>query len=248
VRPDAAPGAPLLEVEGLQAAYRDVPVLWGVSLAVGAGEIVALVGANGAGKSTLLRALSGLREGYLAVTRGSARLDGQSLVGRDPAAIVALGVAHVPEGRHLFPGLTVRENLLLGGYAALPRAERRARLEEVAAMLPFLAERRSQLAGSLSGGEQQILALGRALMQRPRLLMLDEPSLGLAPRMVRTLFDLVARVRAGGVSVLLVEQNVRQALALADRGYVLDNGRVVLHGRGAELGEHRKLKRAYLGL
>ena len=243
-----SPGEPLLEVKGLQAEYRDVPVLWGVSLLVRAGEIVALVGANAAGKSTLLRVLSGLKEGYLEVTRGAVRFGGRNLVGLDPAEIVALGVAHVPEDRRLFPGLTVQENLLLGGYARLARAERRARLEEVVEILPFLAGRRRQLAGSLSGGEQQILALGRALMQRPLLLMLDEPSLGLAPRMVRTLFDLVAHVRAAGVSVLLVEQNVRQALALADRGYVLENGRVVLEGRGAELVEHRNVKRAYLGL
>jgi branched-chain amino acid transport system ATP-binding protein len=244
----ATPGEPLLEVGGLQAEYRDVPVLWGVSLRVRPGEIVALVGANGAGKSTLLRVLSGLREGYLEVTRGAARFAGRNLVGLDPAQIVALGVAHVPEGRRLFPGLTVRENLLLGGYARLSRRQRRARLEEVAETLPFLRERQRQLAGSLSGGEQQIVALGRALMQRPTLLMLDEPSLGLAPRMVGTLFDLVRVVRGAGVSVLLVEQNVRQALALADRGYVLENGRVVLEGPGPELVEHRKVKRAYLGL
>jgi branched-chain amino acid transport system ATP-binding protein len=238
----------LLEVDGLQAEYRDVPVLWDLSLTLEAGEILALVGSNGAGKSTLLRVLSGLREGYLEVTRGAVRFAGQAVAGLDPHQIVALGIAHVPEGRHLFPGLTVLENLQLGGYARSTRAERRESLERVCETLPLLRQRRRQVAGSLSGGEQQILAIGRALMQRPRLLMLDEPSLGLAPRMVTVLFELIGGIRDGGVSVLLVEQNVRRALALADRGYVLERGRIVLEGRGADLVEHRKVKRAYLGM
>ena len=254
--PAAAPGAQpraagpsaLLEVEGLQAEYRDAPVLWDLSLTVHPGEIVALVGSNGAGKTTLLRVLSGLREGYLEVKRGFIRFAGRSLVGLDPAEIVALGIAHVPEGRHLFPGLSVLENLRLGGYARLAWAERRESLERVFETLPLLRERRRQVAGSLSGGEQQILAIGRALMQRPALLLLDEPSLGLAPRMVATLLELVARIRAGGVTVLLVEQNVRQALALADRGYVLESGRIVLEGRGRDLMGQPRVKRAYLGL
>ena len=238
----------LLEADRVQAEYRDVPVLWEVSLGVGAGEIVALVGANGAGKTTLLRVFSGLREGYLKVTRGHVRFGSEALDGLDPARIVTLGIAHVPEGRHLFPGLTVHENLRLGGYLAPSRAQARATLAEVLAMLPFLGERAGQLAGTLSGGEQQLLAIGRALMQRPRLLMLDEPSIGLAPRMVAVVFELVTRIRAAGISVLLVEQNVRQALTLADRGYVLENGRVVLQGSGRELIEHPRVKRAYLGL
>ena len=242
------PPVPLLEVEGLQAEYRDVPVLWDLSIIVRPGEILALVGSNGAGKTTFLRVLSGLREGHLEVKRGSIRFAARSLVGLDPADVVALGIAHVPEGRRLFPGLTVLENLQLGGYARLARAERRGRLEQVFEALPLLQARRRQVAGSLSGGEQQILAIGRALMQRPTLLLLDEPSLGLAPRMVATLFELVGRIRAGGVTVLLVEQNVRQALALADRGYVLESGRIVLEGRGADLAEQPKVKRAYLGL
>jgi branched-chain amino acid transport system ATP-binding protein len=225
-----------------------VPVIWEVSLGVGAGEIVALVGSNGAGKTTLLRLCSGLREGFLKVTRGAVRFRGESLEGLDPAGIVKRGIAHVPEGRHLFPGLTVRENLRLGSYLLSSRAQAREALEEVLGLLPFLGERARQLAGTLSGGEQQLLAIGRALMQRPRLLMLDEPSIGLAPRIVTVVFDLVARIRAAGVSVLLVEQNVRQALALADRGYVLENGRVVLEGSGGELIEHPRVKRAYLGL
>ena len=242
------PSVPLLEAEGLQAEYRDAPVLWDLSLTVRPGEIVALVGSNGAGKSTLLRVLSGLREGYLEVKRGSIRFAGRSLVGLDPAEIVALGIAQVPEGRHLFPGLTVLENLQLGGYARLARAQRREALERVFETLPLLRARRRQVAASLSGGEQQILAIGRALMQRPTLLLLEEPSLGLAPRMVATILEMVRRIRADGVTVLLVEQNVRQALALADRGYVLESGRIVLEGRGADLAEHPKVKRAYLGL
>jgi branched-chain amino acid transport system ATP-binding protein len=225
-----------------------VPVIWEVSLGVSAGEIVALVGSNGAGKTTLLRLCSGLREGFLKVTRGAVRFQGEALEGLDPAGIVRRGIAHVPEGRHLFPGLTVRENLRLGGYLLASRAQAREALEQVLGLLPFLGERSRQLAGTLSGGEQQLLAIGRALMQRPRLLMLDEPSVGLAPRMVAVVFDLVAKIRAAGVGVLLVEQNVRQALALADRGYVLENGRIVLDGSGGELIEHPRVKRAYLGL
>jgi branched-chain amino acid transport system ATP-binding protein len=215
---------------------------------VGAGEIVALVGGNGAGKTTLLRVLSGLREGFLRVTRGDVRFRGEGLAGLDPAQIVTRGIAHVPEGRHLFPGLTVRENLRLGGYLLPSRGQAREAFEQVLQLLPFLRERPRQLAGTLSGGEQQLLAIGRALMQRPRLLMLDEPSVGLAPRMVAVVFELVAKIRAAGVSVLLVEQNVRQALGLADRGYVLENGRIVLEGPGADLIEHPRVKRAYLGL
>jgi branched-chain amino acid transport system ATP-binding protein len=254
-RPEAAPGparagagaAARLEVERLQAEYRDIPVLWEASLRVEPGELVALVGANGAGKTTLLRVLSGLRDGFLRVTRGTVAFGGRSLVGLEPAAIVRLGIAHVPEGRRLFPGLTVQENLRLGGYLA-SRAEAALALERVLELLPLLRERRRQLAGTLSGGEQQLVALGRALVQRPALLLLDEPSLGLAPRMVAALFEMVGRVRALGVSVLLVEQNVRQALGLADRGYVLENGRIVLEGSGGELAEHPKVRRAYLGL
>ncbi|MGH2452842.1 MAG: ABC transporter ATP-binding protein [bacterium] len=238
----------LLEVEGLQAEYREIPVLWDVSLNVGSGEIVALVGSNGAGKTTLLRAISGLREGFLDVTRGSIRFNGRTLDGLGSSQIVALGLAHVPEGRHIFPGLTVLENLLLAGYVRLPRAARKEALEQAFAILPALRERRRQLAGTLSGGEQQMLAIGRALMQRPALLMLDEPSQGLAPLVVSAVFDLIARIHAGGVTVLLAEQNVARSLELADRGYVMENGRVVLEGRGRSLLEERKVREAYLGV
>jgi branched-chain amino acid transport system ATP-binding protein len=238
----------LLEVDRVQAEYRDVPVLWDISIAVRPGEIVALVGANGAGKTTLLRAISGLREGFLDVTRGAVRLGGQPLDRLDAAAIVAHGLAHVPEGRHLFVGLTVEENLVLGGFARLRRTERGAALARVYEIMPLLRERRRQLAGTLSGGEQQLLAIGRALMQRPTLLMLDEPSVGLAPRMVALVFDLIQAVRADGVTVLLAEQNAMGALALADRGYVLENGRVTLEGVGQELLTTRKVRHAYLGI
>jgi len=240
--------APLLEVDGLQAEYRDVPVLWDVSLRVAKGELVVLVGANGAGKTTLLRVLSGLRDGFLRAARGAVRFAGEPLDGLDPAAIVGRGIAHVPEGRHLFPGLSVLDNLRLGGYLAASRRAAKESLDAVLDLLPFLRERRRQLAGTLSGGEQQLLAIGRALVQRPVLLMLDEPSVGLAPRMVASVFELVTRIRAGGVSVLLVEQNVRQALACADRGYVLENGRIVLEGPAPGLADHPKVRRAYLGL
>lgn len=242
------PGESLLKVEGLQAQYRDIPVLWDVALEVKAGEIVALVGSNGAGKTTLLRALSGLHEGLLDLTRGTIRFEGQLLNGLDTAEIVARGIAHVPEGRHVFPGLSVAENLHLAGYVRLERADRHHMIDRVFTFLPLLRERRRQLAETLSGGEQQMLAIGRALMQRPTLLMLDEPSLGLAPRMVAALFDLVGSIRDSGVTVLLAEQNVRQALALADRAYVLENGRVVLEGQGRTLLAERKVKRAYLGV
>ncbi len=238
---------PLLEVDRLQAEYRDVPVLWDLSLAVRPGEIVALVGANGAGKTTLLRAISGLQEGFLGIKRGAIRFEGQPLGGLQPAEIVARGIAHVPEGRHLFVALTVQENLILGGFARLRRAERGAALEQVYDVMPLLRERRRQLAGTLSGGEQQLLAIGRALMQRPTLLMLDEPSVGLAPRMVALVFDLVRSIRAGGVTVLLAEQNAMGALAVADRGYVLENGRVSLEGEGSKMLTMSKVRHAYLG-
>jgi branched-chain amino acid transport system ATP-binding protein len=244
---DAPAGAPLLEIENVAAAYGDVQVLWDVSLTVRTGEIVALVGANGAGKTTLLHLLSGLHVGSLERTGGRIWFAGAPLDGLDAAEIVERGLVQVPEGRHLFPGLTVLENLRLGGYSRRARDDGRA-LARVFELLPLLRERRGQRAGSMSGGEQQLLAIGRALVQRPVLLMLDEPSLGLAPRMVAALFDLIGRIREEGVGVLLVEQNVRQALVLADRAYVIANGRVVLGGKGADLLADQSVKRAYLGI
>lgn len=233
----------MLEVEHLQAAYGRVPALWDVSFRVPAGEIVALIGANGAGKSTTLRVLSGL----LAATGGSMRLDGESLVGRTPREIVQRGIVHVPEARRLFPEMSVLENLLMGAYAT-PKEGRAARLEQVFGIFPRVRERQRQLAGTLSGGEQQMVAIGRGLMANPKLLMFDEPSLGLAPKLVEDMFRVVREINAAGVTVLLVEQNTRHALALASHGYVLEAGRVVLSGTGPELLANVDVRKAYLGL
>jgi branched-chain amino acid transport system ATP-binding protein len=214
-----------------------------VSLEVRAGEIVALIGANGAGKTTTLRAISGL----LPLRRGRIELEGRALGGLGPAAIVAAGIAHVPEGRQLFPTLTVLDNLELGARTAAGRAGRADTLARVFALFPRLAERRRQLAGTLSGGEQQMVAIGRALMARPRLLMLDEPSLGLAPVVVASIFANLTAVNREGLTILLVEQNVLRALRLAHRAYVLENGAVTLAGPGPALLADERIRRAYLG-
>ena len=234
----------MLRLEAVDAFYGDLQALFAVSLEVRAKEIIALVGANAAGKSTTLRVISGL------VTPRAGRLVlDDTDVTRTPAhRRVALGVVQVPEGRRLFPFMTVRENLLMGAHTPGARAERESRLAYVYTLFPILAERRSQLAGSLSGGEQQMCAIGRALMARPRLLMLDEPTLGLAPVLVGKIFETVRTINADGVTVLLVEQNVRQALALADRACVLESGRLVLEGPARSLLGDERLKRAYLGL
>jgi branched-chain amino acid transport system ATP-binding protein len=229
-----------LSVRGLTAGYGGLRVLDGIDLDVVAGRLTAVVGPNGAGKTTLLRALSGL------VPRGGmVQLDGTPLPA-EPASIVACGLAHVPEGRQLFPHMTVRENLELGAWR-VPRRERPERLEKVIALFPRLGERRAQLAGSMSGGEQQMLAIGRALMHRPRVLMLDEPSLGLAPRLVDDLLALVRRLRDEGITVLLVEQNVAKALALAEDAYVIERGRVVLRGAARDVLESERVREVYLG-
>ncbi|MBO8140742.1 MAG: ABC transporter ATP-binding protein [Firmicutes bacterium] len=238
----------MLEIKRIQAQYREVPVLWDASLMGGRGEIVALLGANGAGKTTLMRAVTGLREGFLDVTGGDVTFQGQSIAHLDASQIVKLGIAHVPEGRHLFPGLTTLENLLVGSVARLARGQRREALERVFELMPRLFERRHQLAGTMSGGEQQMLAIGRALMQNPTLLLLDEPSQGLAPRMVAALFEIMVKVRQAGVTVLIAEQNAHQVLSLADRAYVLEHGRITLEGAGSQLLEHPTVRRAYLGL
>jgi branched-chain amino acid transport system ATP-binding protein len=229
-----------LKLRGLSAGYGGIRVLDGIDLEAPAGKLTVVVGPNGAGKSTLLKAVSGLipREGEVL-------FDGAPLPAT-PAAIVARGLALVPEGRQLFPQMTVRENLELGGYL-VPAAERARRLERAFALFPKLAERRSQLAGTMSGGEQQMLAVARALMGRPRLLMLDEPSLGLAPRMLDDLLGMVRRIRDDGVTVLLVEQNVAKALAIAEDAYVIERGRVVMQGGGRELLQSEHLRTAYLG-
>ena len=216
----------LLRLEGVEAAYGDLVAVADVSLEVGMGETVALIGGNGAGKTTTLRAISGL----LPVRRGVIELDGARLDGLRSAEIVGRGIAHVPEGRQLFPTMTVLENLELGCRSAAARAARRTTLDWVFQLFPLLAERQRQLAGTLSGGEQQMCAIGRGLMARPRLLMLDEPSLGLAPVMVRTIFEILARINQEGMTILLVEQNVLRSLQLSHRGYVIENGRD--HHRG----------------
>jgi branched-chain amino acid transport system ATP-binding protein len=235
--------APLLRLEGLRARYGPIEALRGLDLDVFPGELVCLLGANGAGKSSTLRTISGL----VRAVAGRIVFDGREIQGRDPAAILRAGIAHCPEGRRVFPHLTVEENLAMGAYVRDDRREIARDLEQVCAHFPILAERRRQPAGTLSGGEQQMLAIGRALMARPRLIMLDEPSLGLAPTVVETTFGIVADIRRSGTTVLMVEQNAYLALRMADRGYVMETGRIVLGGPAADLLENDHVRRAYLG-
>jgi branched-chain amino acid transport system ATP-binding protein len=234
----------LLELRDVEVAYGDLPALRGVSVSVEAGETLSVVGANGAGKTTMLRAISGL----LRPRAGQILFDGVRLDTLPSHAIVEHGVVQVPEGRKIFPSLTVLENLEMGSYISAAKARRREGLVQVFALFPRLEERVSQAAGTMSGGEQQMLAIGRALMARPRVLMLDEPSLGLAPIIVTEIFRIIGEISQLGTTVLLVEQNTRQALALSRRGYVLENGRVALEGSGAELLGNEHVKRAYLGM
>jgi branched-chain amino acid transport system ATP-binding protein len=234
----------VLDVRGLDVLYGDVQVVWDLSFSVDQGEIVTLLGANGAGKSTTLKTISGL----LRPRRGHIAFDGASLEILPAARIVAMGVLQVPEGRRLWPGMTVLENLRLGAYPKGAREEERASLESVFSLFPVLAERRGQLAGTLSGGEQQMLAIGRALMARPRLLMLDEPSLGLAPKVTERIFEVIQDVSRRGVTVLLVEQNAHLALSVANRAYILETGHLVRSGAGSELLADADVRRAYLGL
>jgi len=234
----------VLRVEALEVAYGKIQALWGISVEIPESEIVAVVGANGAGKTTMLKTLSGL----LRPTAGRISLDDRRIDLLSPADIVALGVIHVPEGRKLFPEMTVLDNLLVGGYPPGARSRRPQRLERVFTVFPRLAERRRQLAGTLSGGEQQMVAIGRGLMAGPRILMLDEPSLGLAPIMVQEVFGVIGEINRTGVTVLLVEQNTEHALALAHRGFVLESGRVALSGTGRELLASPQVREAYLGL
>jgi len=231
----------LLRLDSVEAGYRDLVAVREVSLEVRAGEVVALIGGNGAGKTTTLRAISGL----LPLRRGRIEFEGERIDGRASAQVVARGIAHVPEGRQLFPSMSVRENLELG---ARDRAARPATLETVFALFPRLRERERQVAGTLSGGEQQMCAIGRGLMARPRLLLLDEPSLGLAPVMVRLIFETLKAINETGTTILLVEQNVARALALSHRAYVIENGRIVLDGPREALQQSPHVKQAYLGL
>jgi branched-chain amino acid transport system ATP-binding protein len=234
----------MLRVEKLEVAYGKLQALWGVTFSVHDGEIVALVGANGAGKTTTLKTISGL----LRPKAGTIWLGEEILAHRTPAEIAELGVVHIPEGRKLFPAMTVLENLLMGSYPRPARPRRRERLEQVFTTFPKLRERQKQLAGTLSGGEQQMVAIGRGLMAGPKVMMLDEPSLGLAPIMVAEMFRVIGEINRAGVTVLLVEQNTEHALALADRAYVLESGRVVLAGTGKELLANEQVRQAYLGL
>jgi len=234
----------LLRIDGIEVGYGDLTAVRDVSLEVREGQVVALIGANGAGKTTTLRALSGL----LPLRRGRIELDGQRLDGLGSAQVAARGIAHVPEGRQLFPTMTVRENLELGARTRAARQARARTLDRVFELFPRLLEREAQLAGTLSGGEQQMCAIGRGLMACPRLLVLDEPSLGLAPVLVKTIFEDLARINGQGLTVLLVEQNVLRSLRLAHRGYVIDNGRTTLAGPRDELLASGHIKQAYLGL
>ena len=233
----------MLALRHVTAGYGAFTALWDVSLDVAAGEAVAVVGPNGAGKTTLLRVISGM----IAPREGELSFEGARLTGRPAYEVVARGIAHVPEGRRIFPTLTVADNLKMGAYLKPARRAYAESLERVFTLFPILSERRRQRAGSLSGGEQQMLAVGRALMSRPKLVLLDEPSMGLAPVMVLRLFDLIRRVREEGYTILVVEQNVRQVLKLVDRAYLLEVGRIKMEGRAADLAEQDFVRKAYVG-
>lgn len=233
----------MLEVEKIDVFYDDAQALWDVSFTVNKGEIVTLVGSNGAGKSTALKAISGLAP----PSAGEIRLEGVRIDRIAAHRIVEMGIAQIPEGRRLWPGLSVQENLELGAYTKAARVVRKESLEWVFTLFPLLKERRTQLAGTLSGGEQQMLAIGRGLLSRPKLLILDEPSLGLAPLLVGEVFDTVRKINSQGMTILLVEQNVNYALAISNRGYVLETGRIALSGSGKELLADDHVKTAYLG-
>ena len=237
-------GAPKLAIERLQAGYGDVQVLWDVTIEVGTGELVCLIGSNGAGKTTLMRCISGL----LAITAGQIVVDGRNMTRATPADFLGAGIAHVPEGRRLFSAMSVRDNLLMGAYLRDDKDRIAEDLERVYAMFPILAERRRQDAGTLSGGEQQMCALGRGLMARPSLLLIDELSLGLAPRMVELLSERLREINRSGVAVLLVEQDVMNALELATRAYVIDQGRVTKAGLSASLASDPAIREAYMGI
>jgi branched-chain amino acid transport system ATP-binding protein len=234
---------PLLRVQGIETFYGNVQALKDISFEVPEGSIVTLLGANGAGKSTTLKSISGLT----APTQGSITFMDQPIAGRSSEQVVRLGIAHVPEGRELFPELTVLENLQMGAFTRRDKREVQESLERVYTHFPILAERRSQLAGTLSGGEQQMLAIGRALMARPRLILLDEPSLGLGPKLVAEIFRIIHDIRASGATVLLVEQNANKALSIADYGYVLETGKVALEGESRQLLRNDHVRRLYLG-
>ena len=237
------PGQPLLAVDGIETYYGGIQALKGISFKVTEGSIVTLLGANGAGKSTTLKSISGL----VPLARGTVAFTGRRIDGLPSEKIVRLGISHVPEGRELFPELTVRENLKMGAYTRTDKRAIRRGLERVEGHFPILAERRLQLAGTLSGGEQQMLAIGRALMAEPRLMLLDEPSLGLAPLLVEEIFRIIREIHASGTTVLLVEQNANKALSIADYGYVLETGTISLQGDSQQLLRDDHVRRSYLG-
>lgn len=234
----------LLEIHKIDTSYGDVQVIFELSLKVEKKEVVSIIGGNGAGKSTLLRTISGLMK----TSAGRISFDGRDIHTEPPENIVTRGVVHVPEGRRLFPLMTVKDNLLVGAYNKRARADVEKTLQEVYEMLPRLAERQNQLAMTLSGGEQQMVAIGRGLMAKPQLLMLDEPSLGLAPILIKDIFETVRKIADLGTTVLMVEQDVRHSLNLSDRGYVLEHGRVVMEGKAADLIDDPHIRKAYLGI
>jgi branched-chain amino acid transport system ATP-binding protein len=234
----------VLELSGISASYGSVPAIHDVTITIGEGEAVGLLGANGAGKSTSLRAISGL----VRLTSGNVSFMGTNLAALPAHKIPELGIAHVPEGRQVFPEMTVQENLEIGSYVPKAKAQRARSLDLVYSIFPRLADRKTQLAGTMSGGEQQMVAVGRGLMLQPRLLMLDEPSLGLAPVMTDVTFEKIAEIHKMGTAILLVEQNVSRALSLVQRAYVLESGQVIMHGSSAELANNKQVQAAYLGI
>lgn len=234
----------MLDLKSVDAGYGAFQALFGISMQVNAGEAVAVIGANGAGKTTLMRVISGM----LPASAGTMTMEGADLRTTPPHKVVELGIAHVPESRRLFPRLSVEDNLRLGAFIPSARAHFAERLDYVYGLFPRLKERRSQLAGTMSGGEQQMCAIGRALMSKPKLVLLDEPSMGLAPVIVQQVFELVRRIRAEGYTVLIVEQNVSQVLKVADRAYLLEVGRIVTSGSSAELAASDEIRKAYMGI
>lgn len=232
----------MLKVDNIHCSYGNIEVIKGLSLEIPEGSIVALIGGNGAGKTTTLKAISGLMK----VAKGSIKLLGTEIANKAPDTIVKLGMAHVPEGRQVFPELSVHDNLLLGGYTIKDKALVKERLERIYGRFPRLKERAGQLAGTLSGGEQQMMAIGRALVSEPKLLLLDEPSMGLSPKLVGEVFDIIETVRDAGTTILLVEQNAHMALEIADHAYVLQTGEVVMSGSGQEIAANEDVRKAYL--
>lgn len=233
----------MLTIKDIDVYYGNIHALKGVSLEINEGEIVTLIGANGAGKSTLLKTISGL----LKPKKGEVSFEGSSIAGKVAQAIVKRGISHVPEGRRIFAGMTVEENLELGAYLRKDKQGIREDFEKIYQLFPRLLERKKQLAGTLSGGEQQMLAMGRALMARPRLLLLDEPSMGLAPLLVKTIFEIIREINQTGTTILLVEQNANMALSIADRAYVIETGKIVAAGSAEELNQSDQIRNAYLG-